>query len=249
MLLTEGWDCPSVDCVVMLRPTKIRALYCQCIGRGMRLSPGKKDLLILDFLWQTARHDLCRPASLICKSKETAEKVTKNLEESGEAEDLEEAEERASEEIVIQREEALAEQLKAMRARKRKLVDPIQFELSIQSEDLSNYVPTFGWEMAPATEKQLDRLEKFGIYSDEVGNAGKASLLLDKLVSRQKAGLSTPKQIRFLEGRAFRHVGGWTFGQAHSMIGRIANNKWHIPQGVNPATYSPDPDLFSGGDD
>ena len=136
-----------------------------------------------------------------------------------------------------------------MRARKRKLVDPIQFELSIQSEDLSNYVPTFGWEMAPATEKQLDRLEKFGIYSDEVDNAGKASLLLDKLVSRQKAGLSTPKQIRFLECRDFRHVGGWTFGQAHSMIGRIANNKWHIPQGVNPATYSPDPDLFSGGDD
>lgn len=249
MLLTEGWDCPSVDCVIMLRPTKIRAMYCQCIGRGTRLSPGKKDLLILDFLWQTARHDLCRPASLICKSKETAEKVTKNLEESGEAEDLEEAEERASEEIVIQREEALAEQLKAMRARKRKLVDPIQFELSIQSEDLSNYVPTFGWEMAPATEKQLERLEKYGIYADTVENVGKASLLINKLAERQKAGLSTPKQIRFLEGRDFRHVGVWTFGQANSMIGRIANNKWHIPQGVNPATYGPDPDLFSGGDD
>lgn len=29
MLLTEGWDCPSVDCVVVLRPTKVRALYCQ----------------------------------------------------------------------------------------------------------------------------------------------------------------------------------------------------------------------------
>ena len=29
MLLTEGWDCPSVDCVVVLRPTKIRSLYQQ----------------------------------------------------------------------------------------------------------------------------------------------------------------------------------------------------------------------------
>ncbi len=27
MLLTEGWDCPSVDCIVVLRPTKIRSLY------------------------------------------------------------------------------------------------------------------------------------------------------------------------------------------------------------------------------
>lgn len=29
MLLTEGWDCPSVDCVIVLRPTKVRSLYCQ----------------------------------------------------------------------------------------------------------------------------------------------------------------------------------------------------------------------------
>lgn len=41
MLLTEGWDCPAVDCVVMLRATKIRALYCQCVGRGTRLFQGK----------------------------------------------------------------------------------------------------------------------------------------------------------------------------------------------------------------
>ena len=49
MLLTEGWDCPSVDCVVVLRPTKVRSLYSQMVGRGTRLSPGKKDLLLLDF--------------------------------------------------------------------------------------------------------------------------------------------------------------------------------------------------------
>ena len=36
MLLTEGWDCPSVDCVVVLRLTKVRALYSQMVGRGTR---------------------------------------------------------------------------------------------------------------------------------------------------------------------------------------------------------------------
>ncbi|NLW53190.1 MAG: DEAD/DEAH box helicase, partial [Tissierellia bacterium] len=41
MLLTEGWDSPSVDCIVVLRPTKIRSLYQQMVGRGMRIHPGK----------------------------------------------------------------------------------------------------------------------------------------------------------------------------------------------------------------
>ena len=36
MLLTEGWDCPSVDCIVVLRPTKVRSLYSQMVGRGTR---------------------------------------------------------------------------------------------------------------------------------------------------------------------------------------------------------------------
>ena len=59
MLLTEGWDCPSVDCIVVLRPTKIRSLYAQMIGRGTRLSPGKENLLILDFLCLCKKHNLC----------------------------------------------------------------------------------------------------------------------------------------------------------------------------------------------
>lgn len=42
MLLTEGWDCPSVDCVIVLRPTKVRSLYCQMVGRGTRLCEGKE---------------------------------------------------------------------------------------------------------------------------------------------------------------------------------------------------------------
>ena len=44
MLLTEGWDCPPVDCIVVLRPTKIRSLYAQMVGRGTRTSPGKDNL-------------------------------------------------------------------------------------------------------------------------------------------------------------------------------------------------------------
>lgn len=139
MLLTEGWDCPSVDCVVVLRPTKVRSLYSQMVGRGTRLYPGKDHLLLLDFLWHTERHELCHPANLICDNEEVAKKMTENLEKAaGCPIDIEEAEKTASEDVVAQREEALAKQLAEMKRRKKRLVDPLQFEMSIQAEDLSS---------------------------------------------------------------------------------------------------------------
>lgn len=244
MLLTEGWDCPSVDCVIVLRPTKVRSLYCQMVGRGTRLCEGKENLLLLDFLWHTERHELCHPAALIADSEEVAQKMTENMEKQAAIDpmaiDLEEAEQTAREDVQREREEKLAEQLAAMKKRKRKLVDPLQFEMSIQAEDLSSYVPAFGWEMAPASDKQIKALEKYGIFPDEIDNAGKANLLLDRLNKRREEGLTTPKQIRFLESRGFQHVGTWPFDAARNMIDRIAACGWRIPKGVKPAEFKPE---------
>lgn len=238
MLLTEGWDCPSVDCIVVLRPTKVRSLYSQMVGRGTRLYPGKDHLLLLDFLWHTERHELCHPASLICTDKEVAKRMTENLEkEPGIPMDLEEAERSAAEDVIEQREKALAEQLREMRQRKKKLVDPLQFEISIQAEDLSGYIPAFGWEMAPPSDNQKKTLEKLGIMPDEINNAGKAAKILDRLTKRRLEGLTTPKQIRFLEGRGFQHVGTWKFDTAKKLIDRIAANGWRIPSEINPREY------------
>ena len=238
MLLTEGWDCPSVDCIVVLRPTKVRSLYCQMVGRGTRLFPGKDHLLLLDFLWHTERHELCHPASLICSNEEVAQKMTENLEEAaGCPIDIEEAEQKASEDVVAQREESLAKQLAEMKRRKKKLVDPLQFEMSIQAEDLSGYVPAFGWEMGPPSDKQKSTLEKLGILPDQIENAGKAAKLLDRLDKRRNEGLTTPKQIRFLEGRGFQHVGTWQFDTARKLIDRIAANGWRIPSDIIPREY------------
>ena len=240
MLLTEGWDEPSVDCIVVLRPTKVRSLYSQMVGRGTRLYPGKEDLLLLDFLWHTERHELCHPASLICENEEVAKKMTENMEiAAGTAIDIEEAEEKAASDVVAQREEALAKQLEEMRRRKRKLVDPLQFEMSIQAEDLSTYIPSFGWEMAPPSDKQIKALEKYGISPDTIDNAGKASMILDRLSKRRDEGLTTPRQIRCLEIKGFKHVGMWQFQDAKHMIDRIAVNGWRVPKGINPAEYRP----------
>ena len=239
MLLTEGWDCPSVDCIVVLRPTKVRSLYSQMVGRGTRLAPEKENLLLLDFLWHTERHELCRPAHLICETEEVAKQMTEDLKKAGVPVDIEEAEKTASEEVVQSREEALAKQLAELRTRKRQLVDPLQFEMSIQAEDLASYVPSFGWEMAPPSEKQIAALQRMGIFPDEIASAGKAAKLLDKLALRRAEGLTTPKQIRFLEPRGFQHVGTWQFDQAKRLIDRIAANGWRIPLDIHPATYVP----------
>ena len=240
MLLTEGWDCPSVDCVVVLRPTKVRSLYSQMVGRGTRLSPGKSDLLLLDFLWMTDKHELCRPADLVCEDRVVARQMTENLAQTGCPEDIEEAAVQASEDVVTQREEALAKQLEEQRRKKARLVDPLQYEMSIQAEDLAGYVPAFGWEAGPPTEQQAAALEKLGILPDAVESAGKASLLLDRLNKRRAEGLTTPKQIRVLERYGFQSVGTWSFDAAKHMIDRIAAGGWRgVPKGVNPKTYTP----------
>lgn len=242
MLLTEGWDCPSVDCIVVLRPTKVRSLYSQMVGRGTRLFPGKEELLLLDFLWHVERHELCHPAHLIAGSDDVAKKMTENIEEAGldglEV-DIEQAEVQAEKDVIAEREEALAKQLAEMRKRKQRLVDPLQFEMSIQDEDLSSYVPSFGWEMGPPSEQQVTALEKLGIMPDAIDNAGKASLMLDRLQKRKEAGLATPKQIRLLEQRGFKNVGTWPFESASKMINRIAANGWRLPAGVRPMEYVP----------
>lgn len=241
MLLTEGWDCPTVDCVVCLRATKIRSLYCQMVGRGTRLSPDKDHLLLLDFLWNTVRHDLCRPASLVCKDRKVADKMTTNLEDAaGMAVDIEAAESTAEKDVIAERESALARELAAMRNRQRKLVDPIQFAMSIASNDLADYVPVFAWEIAPASKAQLEYLEKHGIYPDDIPNAGYASKLATRIKERMQMGLSTAKQIRFLERKGFREVGTWEFAAASRMIQRIADNHWRVPEGIDPCRYNPE---------
>ncbi len=55
-MLTEGWDCPQTDCLVMCRPTLSATLYVQMTGRGLRIASGKRDCLLLDLSGNVMRH-------------------------------------------------------------------------------------------------------------------------------------------------------------------------------------------------
>lgn len=245
MLLTEGFDCPSIDCVICLRPTKVRSLYTQIVGRGTRLHPGKDYCLILDFLWHSERHELCHPAHLVSEDPAVQAKATEMMEEAAEDEDpqlfdIEDLVVEAEREVVREREESLAAQLKELSRRKSKFVDPLQWELSINTNELAAYEETMPWEMKPISTKQKKALEKAGINPDEIDTAGKATLILNKLTKRRESGLTTPKQIRFLERKGFRKVGEWRFDEAKSLIDRIAGNGWRVPGDVGPAaSYKP----------
>ena len=69
-------------------------------------------------------------------------------------------------------------------------------------------------------------------------------MLIDRLQKRREEGLSTPKQIRFLENKGFKNVGTWSNNQASKMISRISASGWRIPKGVVPAIYKPPVDEF-----
>ncbi len=243
MLLTEGWDQPDVDCICVLRPTKIRSLYGLMVGRGTRIHPGKDHLLLLDFLWHSERHELCRPAHLVCENPDISRRVAELLAEQSQAAamDLLETEGAAEGAATAEREESLRKLLEEQKRRKRALVDPLQYEMSIGAD--KEYVPDTGdlRGMAPPSAAQLKRLEDAGIFPDDVTCQGHASQLLDTLAKRRMESLTTPKQIRFLEGRGFQSVGTWAFDAARKMIDRIAGNMWQVPNGIVPREYRPAP--------
>lgn len=240
MLLTEGWDSPSADCICVLRATRSRGLYVQMVGRGTRLSPGKRNLLLLDFLWQTQTHDLCRPAVLLSADDEVCEVITRKQEKKAGVEDLEltpETLEEGETETVRKRHEALAKKLEEQRRKKGNLVDPLQYAYSIEDVNLTNYRPLTDRDAANPTMDQIKRLEDMGFGCPET--FGAAELLIKTGEDRHRRGMAAPKEIRLLERRHFRNVAQWTHEQASKMIRRIANNGWRMPHGINPETYIP----------
>lgn len=233
MLLTEGYDHPAVDMVSVLRimTTNVRSLYAQMIGRGTRIHPGKDHLLILDFLWNCEKHHLCKPAHLIAEDDAVAQAMSERIDADPGAEmDVDDLLlETGKQDVVAQREAALAKKLAEMRHRKRELVDPLQYAASIGDPDLMTYEPAFGAEARPISQPQADALAEAGIYPGEITTAGHADAVLQKLEDRRKRHMATPKHIRCLEKYGFKKAGTFTFKYAMHLMGRIRSNGWRLP--------------------
>lgn len=243
MLLTEGWDCPSVDCIVILRPTRSETLYVQMVGRGTRVAPGKENLLLLDFLWLSDRYDICKPSTLVGKDFKQIELINEYLMD-GEEEDLtellEEANEQIKRDVKAEREATLAKALKEKHLKK-DYVDPFFYIEILEDEELINYHPYNPWEYDPVTENQIDFLKHFKIETEEIETKGFAHKLIDTLVSRRNDGLASVKQLRSLYFAKFKYLDHWEFEEASRVIGDLAANGWDARKaGYNPETHIPD---------
>lgn len=216
MLLTEGFDSPVCDCVVMLRPTQSEALYCQMVGRGTRIHPGKENLLLLDFLWLTKGHDLCRPASLLGKDASEQEKAEIN---------------QVCDDPEVQVDLFNTEQTDVLRARLRAKVtnetevfDPLAdapidpLDIDALKFKTSLYAPS-------ATPKQIEALTRLGIKPNRITCRYAATKFFELLNTRRSRGLATVKQARYLKWIGIKNPWRIPFTDARQLIGEHESRK------------------------
>lgn len=211
MLLTEGYDEPSIDCVVCLRPTKVRSLYSQIIGRGTRLAANKDHLLVLDFLWMSEQHSLIRPGHLIAGDADEADAITEALGLEGDLED-------AKEKVAADRAAVLRQRLAANKHRNARTFDPIEFALALNDAALAEFTPTMDWHFHAVSEPQSQALAKCGFDPATISCKGHAAAILDKLFLRRDLGLATPKQVRWLRKFDHPHPELATFAEASAFL-------------------------------
>jgi superfamily II DNA or RNA helicase len=201
MLLTEGFDEPSIDCMVPLRPTRIRSLLAQQVGRGTRVHPGKKDLLLLDFLWHSRRYNLVKPASLVSHDEAEEARITRAL-RRGNGDLLE-----AQSEAAREREQALAAELEDNRLRRGETVDLLELAQRFQAPAFVDFQPFMRWHRLPISESQRRVLHADGIDLRLVRNRGHASTIIDGIFRFKEREPATEKQLRYL--RFLGHPGPW----------------------------------------
>lgn len=205
MLLTEGYDDPGIDGMMLLRPTRSDILGAQMIGRGTRIfcpwkcsercthNARKRDLLLLDPLWLHEDLKLFRPANLVCSKEEDRRTVAQRVADAQEELDLL----MLADDAEHEREKALAERIKKLEKRKVKTISVEEWAVMTHKPDLADFEPTMGWHEKPASPKQADLLLKFGIGAEGMSR-GQAKVVLDGLFDRSRAGLASPGQLRIL---------------------------------------------------
>jgi len=221
-LLTTGWDCPFVDLVYVLRPTKSLSLYMQMVGRGTRIAEGKTNLLLLDPLYLTEDHRLIKPARLVARTEAEASDIEAAIvasEESAGGADLMAAERDAQ----AIREANLKKELEEKAKKKARAVDAIEFAYSMGDKELADYEPETTLESSAPTGKQIETLEKFGFDVDTIKSRGQASRVLDLLFIRRERGLATPKQVRLLKRFGHPTPAEATFEEASSFLDEKMN--------------------------
>jgi len=240
-VLTEGFDDPGVEVVIMGRPTKSRSLYSQMVGRSTRPLPGvvdgpdtpearkaaiaasaKPSCLVVDFVGNAGRHKLITSADILGGkvSEEALERAVKRVSAAGGPVNMTEALDEAEAELREQRRLAEA-------ARRANLVAKARFTTqSVDPFDVLHLDPvkTRGWDAGrQLTEKQRSLLAKQGINPDGVSFA-EGRQLIAEIFRRWDGKLCSFKQAKVL--RKYGYDTEVSFAEASATIDALARNGW-----------------------
>jgi len=240
-VLTEGFDDPGVEVVIMGRPTKSRALYSQMVGRSTRPLPGvvdgpetaearraaiaasaKPSCLVVDFVGNAGRHKLITSADILGGkvSEEALERAVKRVSTAGGPVNMTEAVDEAEAELREQKRLAEA-------ARRAGLVATARFTTqSVDPFDVLHLDPVKprGWDAGrQLTEKQRSLLARQGINPDRVSFA-EARQLIAEIFRRWDGKLCSFKQAKVL--RKYGYETEVSFAEASATIDGLARNGW-----------------------
>lgn len=222
-LLSTGYDEPTIQCVCNLRVTTSRTLYQQIIGRGTRLwcphgcneycqhEDAKRDLLILDFLFQFSSLGVMRPADLITESDEQKLAIQRRLEKGEVQLNIQEIDAV----VTGEREQAMVKALRAKQKGKAKFYDARSLAAVMHIPALIDHESTARWELQQVTERQVEFLQKQGIDPDTIKDRGHASAVMDAIVKRYKENMATPRQVAM--------IAKWGVPQAHVLTFETAS--------------------------
>jgi len=247
-VLTEGYDSPAVQVIVMARPTKSRALYSQMVGRSTRPLPGlvdplptaderktaiafssKPSCLVIDFVGNSGRHKLMSSADILGGNVSDAaiDRALRKAKEEGKPVRMDELLNRSEEEIRAEIEEAKRQE----EARKARLVGKARYTThAVNPFDVLQLQPVRerGWDTGKQlSEKQRALLLKQGIDPSQMPYA-QARAILNELFRRWNGQLCTFKQAKLLQkfGMDPKEV---SMKQATDIINQIAANHWRQP--------------------
>ena len=251
-VLTEGFDDPGVEVILMGRPTKSRSLYSQMVGRSTRPLPGvvdgpetaearraaiaasaKPSCLVVDFVGNAGKHKLVTSADILGGkvSEEAVELAVTRARKAGGPVKMAEALDEAEEELNEQKRLAEA-------ARRARLVATARFTTqTVDPFDVLHIDPVKprGWDATrQLTEKQRSLLAKQGINPDGI-SFSQGKQLIAEIFRRWDGKLCSFKQAKLL--RRYGYSTDVSFAEASATIDALAKNGWvraapaNVPQG------------------
>jgi superfamily II DNA or RNA helicase len=226
-VLTEGFDEPSIDCVMLARPTRSKVLFYQCIGRGLRLWPTKEDCLLIDATGATRRHGLLSLAAelglLKPKTPQDDMEIEEGLAGEGTAAEPKQTGYHAHDIDLAQR-----TRLHWVETPKGYWVVSLADRmLRVRSDGQGAYLLEVRTREERAYTRLVDRLSQeycFGIASDTARDAQILHMVREGARWRQNA--PSPKQAAFARKLGVRIAPEWTSGQLSDAIVAVTGD-WY----------------------